>query len=427
MLKPSGASVAEEAPPRISKLHVPPALKYRGFRNYWLALLMSVTGYQMLVNFSLLWLIYDITHDARYEGYVGLAIAIPAIVLNLFGGVFADKLDPRKLVGLAQFTTATVAVVLAFLVMGNMANQWHVLAAAFLIGSMQAFDTPSRQSIWPRLVGREALPNAVALNAAVWTGTRIVAPTIAGMIIGRTNIAAAILVSATGFYILSVVAQTLNVPPSERATGRVFKEMLAGFVFIKGNRIFLFLIGMTFLNGMFGMSYIFLMPVFAKEVLDVGAEKVGWLLGASGAGALVGTFIAATVGRRLCDAKALLGGCTVFALSLMIFGLVTYMESYNLSLVVLFFAGCSNNIYLMGVMINLQSRVPDNFRGRVMGFYTITWSMTALGAFQASFLAHYINPSAAVAIGGALVIAFVLGTALANKEIRTLAAPPKFQ
>ena len=421
----SPPSTTEVASPGKRRLQLPPALRYRSFRNYWLALLASVTGYQMLVNFSLLWLIYDITHDARFEGYVGLSIAIPAIGLNLFGGVFADRLDPRRLVGIAQFLTATVAVTLAVLVMTGMVNQWHVLAAAFLFGSTQAFDTPSRQSIWPRLVGREALPNAVALNSVIWTGTRIVAPTIAGIIIGRINIAAAVLVSATGFYILSVVVQTLKLPPSDRIAGSVFQQMLAGFAFIKENPVFMYLIGMTFFNGMFGMSYIFLMPVFAKEVLDVGAEKTGWLLGASGAGALTGTLIAANMGSRLCDAKPLMGGSILFALFLMAFGVVTHFGSYELGLLVLFFAGCSNNIYLMSVMVNLQTRVPDRFRGRVMGFYTITWSMTALGAFQASFFAHYISPPAAVAIGGALVIAFVLGPALVNKEIRSLTPLPK--
>ena len=423
MLKAPQHSDTEAASPIRRRIHLPPALTYPGYRNYWLALLASVTGYQMLINFSLLWLIYDITQDARYEGYVGLSIAIPAIVLNLFGGVFADKLDPRRLVGVAQVTTATVAVGLAVLVIQDVANQWHVLAAAFVIGSMQAFDTPSRQSIWPRLVAREAIPSAVALNSVVWTGTRIVAPTIAGVIIGLTDISAAILVSATGFYILGVVVQTLKVKPSERATGRMFKEMLVGFMFIKNSPIFSFLIGMTFFNGMFGMSFIFLMPVFAKEVLEVGAEKIGLLLGASGIGALLGTFIAASMGRHLYSAKALLGGGAMFGVFLMIFALVTQLGSYELSLVVLFFVGVFNTIYLMSVMTHLQSRVPDNFRGRVMGIYTMTWSMTALGAFQSSFITHYISAPAAIAIGGALVMGFALGPAMANKEIRTLSAP----
>ncbi len=425
MADSSTTSAPEVPSPSRRRLRLPPAMRYKSYRNYWMALLASVTGYQMLVNFSLLWLIYDITHDARFEGYVGLSIAIPAIGLNLFGGVFADRLDPRKLVGIGQFLTATVAVLLAVLVMTGTVNQWHVLAAAFLIGAMQAFDTPSRQSIWPRLVGREALPSAVALNSVIWTGTRIVAPTIAGIIIGRTSIAAAIFVSASGFYILSVVAQTLKLPTSDRIAGSMFQQMVAGFVFVRDNPVFMYLMGMTFFNGMFGMSYIFLMPVFAKEVLDVGAEKTGWLLGASGAGALTGTLIAAQMGSRLCDAKALMGGSILFALFLMAFGVVTHLGSYELGLLVLFFAGCSNNVYLMSVMVNLQTRVPDRFRGRVMGFFTMTWSMTALGAFQSSFFAHYISPPAAVAIGGALVIAFVLVPALVNKEIRSLAPLPK--
>ena len=192
---------------------------------------------------------------------------------------------------------AVLVAGLAMLVIVGVVTEWHVLAVAFLIGTVQAFDTPSRQSIFPRLIERHALPNAVALNAVVWTGTRIVAPTVAGIFIGQISIAAAIFVSALGFLVLSLVSRTLKLPPVERASGAVLKEMMTGFLFIKGNPIFSFLIGMTFFNSMFGLSYLFLMPVIAKEVLQVGPEKIAWLLGASGLGALAGIYIASNLGK----------------------------------------------------------------------------------------------------------------------------------
>ena len=126
-------------------------------------MLASVTGYQMLVMFSLGWLIrIELTGDTRYLGYMGIAIAVPAVVLNLFGGVFADKLNPKRLLWLTQFGSAMIVGGLGLLVALDMVQIWHVLVAGFLLGSVQAFDNPTRQSIFPRLVDREALPNAVA-------------------------------------------------------------------------------------------------------------------------------------------------------------------------------------------------------------------------------------------------------------------------
>ena len=139
--------------PLLERVHVPSALRYPEFRNYWLGLVASVTGYQMLALFSLGWLISNVlTNDARYLGYMSTAIAVPGIGLNLFGGVLADKLNPKRLLGLTQFTTGAVVVGLAAPTMLEVVNEWHVLAAAFLIGSIQAFDNPTRQSIFPRLV-----------------------------------------------------------------------------------------------------------------------------------------------------------------------------------------------------------------------------------------------------------------------------------
>ena len=382
-----------------------------------------MTGYQMLVMFALGWLIYDITdEDARYVGYMTASIAAPAIVLNLFGGVVADKLNPKRLLTITQFVTALVVIGLGVLKVADIVNQWHVLVAAFLIGAVQAFDTPSRQSIFPRLIERGALTNAVALVSIVWTGTRIIAPTVAALIIGWAGIATAIFVSAAGFIILSLVSMTLKVPPIERAKGSVLKEMVAGFTFIKESPIFSYLIGMTFFSSMFGMSYIFLMPVFASKVLEVGPEKIGLLIGASGAGAFVGIIISANLGKRQRNARVLIGGAVLFGSSLVLFAIVSHLKLYEVSLAVLFLEGMFNALYLMAVMTALQALVPDKFRGRVMGFYAITWSLAPLGGLQSNFVAYYINAPVAVALSGSLVVAFALGVAMVSRSVRSLGA-----
>ena len=413
--RPAGARALRE------RVGVPGALKFPNFRNYWLGLLASVAGHQMLVLFSLGWLMYNLAEgDTRFVGYMTACIAVPAILLNLFGGVFADKISPKRLLGVSQLVTAVNVATLGVLVLLEVANEWHVLGAAFLLGTVQAFDDPTRQSIFPRLVGRMALDNAVVLNSMVWTGTRIIAPALAAMIVDRLDIHTAIFISASGFLVLSLVSQTLRLPDLERARGSVAKEMMLGFRFIRSSPIFSFLIGMTFFNSMFGMSYVFLMPEFANQVLGVGSSKIGWLLGASGAGGFTGLILAGNLGRVRQKGRFLIGGAVLFGIFLVLFALVSHLKLYELSLVILFLEGVANSTYLILVMTTLHSLVPDQFRGRVMGFYAITWSIVPLGGLQSNLIAHYLSAPIAVAIGGSLVIAFALGPALANPRIRAI-------
>lgn len=424
MAKTSLPRIAEATPPWWGRARVPSALKYPGFRNYWLGLLASVTGYQMLALFTLGWLIsHELTGDARYLGYMSTAIAVPAIGLNLFGGALADKLDPKRLLALTQATTGALVVGLAVLTLLDVVNEWHVLAAAFLIGSAQAFDNPTRQSIFPHLVERKALFSAIALNASVWTGTRIISPTVAGIIVGQVSTAAAIFVSATGFVVLSLVSQTLRLPPLERARGSVLNEMFTGFRFIKGSPIFSTLIAMTFFISIFGMSYVILMPVFADDVLDVGPEKIGLLMGAAGLGALTGIGIGSRLSKSRLKGRLLLGGVFLYGIFLILFAITSDAKQYGLSMAVLFLGDMCISAYVMMVITTLQSLVPDQFRGRVMGFFTITWSLIPLGGLQSSQIAHLISPPAAVAIGGGLVSAVALGVALTSRHVRNLGAP----
>ena len=407
--------------PLLGRMRLPSALKYPEFRNYWFGLLASVTGYQMLVLFTLGWLISNVlTGDARYLGYMSTAIAVPAVLLNLFGGVLADKVNPRRLLGLTQLTTGVVVLVLATLVLLDWANEWHVLAAAFLIGSIQAFDTPTRQSIFPRLLDRSALSNAIALNASVWTGTRIFGPLVAGIIIGRADVSTAIYVSAVGFLVMALISQMLKPAAAQRARGSVLKEMASGFSFIKGSPIFSLLIGMTFFHSLFGVSYVFLMPLFADEVFEVGPEKIGWLMGAAGLGALIGIVLAAHLTKSRYKGWLLIVGAGLFGAFLIFFALTSNAGLYGASMVMLFVADLCFAVYLMMVMTTLQTMVPDGFRGRVMGFYAMTWSLVPLGGLQSSQIAHYIGGPEAVGIGGVLVLALTLVVAVFSRRVRTL-------
>ena len=265
-------------------LSVPPALRYPQYRAYWFGTLASVCGFQMLM-FAQGWLTYELTGSPLYLGYVAVASAIPSIALNLFGGVFADKLDKRKLIFYTQILTASLIFTLAFLTLFEVVRVWHIIALAFAAGAVNAFDQPARQALYPHLIDRHVIMSAVALNSAVWQGTRIVAPAVAGTIIGLIGTATAIFVAGAGFVIMAIVILTLRIPRIDiGSTGSAFGALWEGLRFIAGSSIFSFLIVMTFFNSFFGMAYITMMPAIAVDVLKVGADGQGLLMTVGGCG-----------------------------------------------------------------------------------------------------------------------------------------------
>ena len=199
----------------------------------------------------------------------------------------------------------------------------------------------------------------------------------------------------------------------------MLRQMLEGFVFIKGHSIFSFLITMTFFNSVFGMSLIYLMPLFAEKVLEVGPEGMGFLMGAFGVGSLVGTTVSAGLGDFQKRGWLLVGGAVLFGSSLILFSLSPW---YYVSLGLVTLAGTCNATYTISAMTTLQALVPDQFRGRVMGFYAMTWSLQPLGAMQAGAIADFVGARFAGALGGILVASFALGLAVRNPEVRSIGA-----
>lgn len=366
---------------------------------------------------------YDLTQDARFVGYVGAAIALPAIVLNLVGGAIVDKVNPARLMVATQSIMALVVIALGILVAVGLANAWHVLTASVLIGAVQAFDAPNEGSIYPRLMERRAVPSAVALISVVWTGTRVVAPSIAGMIIAWANIESAIFLSAVGFLSLAMVSLRLKLNAVPSTSSGMLQQLISGIVYVKNSPVFSFLIGMTFFNSLFGMSFLYLMPVIAHDALGVGAEKIGWLMGASGAGSLTGVSIMSFLVKKRPAGLLIITGATLFGIFLLVFALTTYNGLYVQSMLAACFGSLCNSAYLLAVLTTLQTLVPDSMRGRVMGIYAITWSVMPLGGLQANLVAHYINAPVAIALGGGMIIALALCVALFNPTIRQIGRP----
>jgi MFS family permease len=398
-------------------------LRYPVYRAYWLGLLASVSGVQML-RFGQFWLIYKLTDSPLPLGYVGLATGLPAIALNLFGGVLADRFDQRRLIIATQSLTAGLIFVLATLTLLDMVQVWHILVLAFCIGAIDSFDQPARQSFYPHLIERRVMGSAVALNSAIWQGTRTVVPALAGVLVAWAGTAAAFYLAGLGFAAMAVVIARLHVPQTTHATrGSALQNMQEGLLFIRRNSIFSFLMAMTFFNSFFGMAYVTLMPVFAVAILHVGAKGQGVLMGMGGIGALCTTLWLSTRSSMGSQGWRIIGGGVMSGLAVATFGLTSALVgSYPLALVLMLLIGMCNTIYAISIQSSLQMLVPDTMRGRVMGFYGMTYNLMPVGGMLASALAHWITAPFAVTLGGLAVAAFASGPALLNREIRHLGA-----
>jgi MFS family permease len=404
---------------------MPPAFRYREYRNYWFGMLSAVGGFQIAM-FGQFWLIHELTGSTVYLGYVGLANAIPAIILNLAGGVVADRFDKQRLIIVTQTISAALVGLLAVITLAGVVVPWHVLTIAVFAGAINAFNQPARQSIYPYLIERKVMMSAVALNSSIWQGTRIIAPAIGGILIAIVDTGAAFVLAAVLMFVFTIVVVFLKVPDEARAgasarKSSAFSDIIEGLKFIKANSVFSFLIGMTFFNSFFGLSYIILMPVFADDILKVGADGQGVLMGVSGVGALIVTL---WIGTRVSSGNTgliLIGGAVLTGITLAAWALTAeYIGSYPLALFLIFFLGMFSSVYMISIMSTLQMLVPNEMRGRVMGFYGMTWNIMPLGGMFAGALAVSIGAPWAVAIGGLAVSAFAIGPALLNGRIRNL-------
>lgn len=402
-------------------------MRYREYRNYWFGMLSAVGGFQIAM-FGQFWLIHELTDSTVYLGYVGLANAVPAIILNLAGGVVADRFDKQRLIIVTQTISAALVGLLAVMTLTEVVEPWHVLVIAVFAGAINAFNQPARQSIYPYLIERKVMMSAVALNSSIWQGTRIVAPAVGGAIIAIIDTGSAFVLAAVLMLVFSVVVAFLKVPDEARVDASTrkssaFGDVVEGLKFIKSNSIFSFLIGMTFFNSFFGLSYIILMPVFADDILKVGADGQGVLMSVSGVGALIVTL---WLGTRVSSGNTgfiLIGGAVLTGITVAAWALTAeYIGSYPLALFLIFFLGLFSSVYMISIMSTLQMLVPNEMRGRVMGFYGMTWNIMPLGGMFAGALAVSIGAAWAVAIGGLAVSAFAIGPALLNGRVRNLGA-----
>ena len=375
------------------------ALRHRNFQLFFGGQIISLVGTWMQ-TVAEAWLVYRLTGSSVLLGVLGFVSQIPIFLLSPLAGLVADRWPRRNVVIATQASSMLLAFILAALTLTGHIRVWEIICLATLLGTVNSFDVPARQSFLIEMVGREDLLNAIALNSSMFNGARVAGPAIAGILVAVVGEGWCFLLNGVSY--LAVIAglfmMRMENSPVVHDGLAPLEKLRQGFRFVRHTkpiRSLLILIGLV---GFTALPFSALMPIFAGSILHGGASAYGTLMGAVGLGAVVGALVIAM--RR-----QLRGLGTVVAYSSVGLGasLVLFSSSrwYWFSFVALMLAGLTMMMQFTSTNTLIQAMVPDQLRGRVMALYSMSFlGMTPIGSLLAGALAARIGAPITVAIGG---------------------------
>jgi MFS family permease len=379
------------------------ALRHRNFQLFFGGQLISLIGTWMQ-SVAQSWLVYRLTGSALLLGSVGFASQIPVFLFSPLGGIAADRLNRRTIVIATQVASMVLAFALAVPTLLGKIHVWEVFVLASLLGVVNAFDIPGRQSFLVDMVGRDDLMNAIALNSSMFNGARVVGPAIAGILVARIGEGWCFAGNAVSYIAVIVGLLLMKVQsPPRPVMGSPLEHMLEGFRFVNRTapiRALLLLLGLV---SLVGMPYVVLMPIFADKILHGGARGLGILMGATGIGALFGALTLAFREGVKGLGRWVAWCCAGFGASLGVFAL---SHDFWLSVILLLPVGYAMMLQMACSNTLIQVMVPDALRGRVMSVYSMMFmGMAPIGALLGGALADRLGAQVTVAIGGVACVA----------------------
>ena len=389
--------------------------RHRNFRLFYLGQLVSLTGTWMQAV-AQDWLILQLTNDPVALGVVAAAQFLPVTILGLFGGLAADALPKRLGLLCTQSAAMCLALVLGTLVLLGHVEVWQVMVMAFLLGIINAFDMPIRQSFVVEMVGRGDVASAVALNSAAFNAARIVGPAIAGLLIGFIGIAPLFLLNAVSYllpitgYLRMDVKQLIPVVRTrvDRTVGAVFGSLAEGLRYVRATPMVLLCIVMIGIVSAVALNFPVLGPLVARDILGGGAETYGFLMAAAGVGSLISALSLAFGGRATLGRVFI--GATLLGLAVAGVGLSSVLP---VSVLLMGLVGWAT--VAMGATTNtiIQLTVPDDLRGRVMSVYTTVFAGTIpIGSIMAGLLASALGVAATLLLAGTVTTGATILAAL---------------
>jgi MFS transporter, DHA1 family, staphyloferrin A biosynthesis exporter len=391
------------------------SLRYPDYRLLWTGTLFSSSG-QWIQQVTLSWLAYQMTGSAFLLGAINGFRALPLLFLAPFGGVAADRLDRKTLMFSTQAFLLVTSLVMGLVIATGGLEVWHLFAFTLLTGVAWAFNMPVRQSVMPSLVPKDDLMNALALNSAGFNITRIIGPTLGGILIAKLGTADNFFLQAIAYFFVTLTILKLTVPTASRSnTVSVRQNLTDGAKYVFQDPTMRTLMMLALVPVIVALPYFTIMPVFAKEVLGKGAGGFGLLMAAPGIGAVIGTLTIASLSGIQRKGPVLLGAIFCLGAMLIVFSL---SRSFWLSFGLLIIIGAVQMAYLTTNQTLLQLIIPDEMRGRVMGIYMLNQGLLPAGSLFAGGMADFFGAPTAVLVMGSLTCSMAVIFALRAKSLR---------
>ncbi|MGH7585857.1 MAG: MFS transporter [Gemmatimonadales bacterium] len=400
------------------------ALRHRNYRLFISGQFISLAGTWMQAV-AQGWLVLQLTNSPFQVGLVTTMGTLPILLFTLPGGVIADRVDKRRVVFLLQALMLVDALALGGLTATGRVTVTWVMALAVFNGILTAFEVPARQAFVVDLVAREDLTSAIALNASAFNVTRVIGPSVAGVLIATVGIAACFFVNAVSYVAVLAGLAMLRLPPHlpGRRGGGGWSALAEGTRYIRETPWPRALILLTATYSIFGYAVLPMLSVFARDALGAGAGGYGFLVASVGVGAAAGSLFLAAVETENRRRPLLFAGGILFGVLIV---LAAISRTYAIATVWMALTGLAMILTNVSVNTLLQTEAPDALRGRVMGFYSfVVLGMAPFGAFQMGWLADHLGIRAAFAIGGAACIAVSVLVAWRMRRIPTSTLVPE--
>jgi MFS family permease len=385
------------------------SLQYRNFRLFFGGQSISLIG-TWIQQIATPWLVYHLTGSVFLLGVVGFAGQIPTFLISPFAGVMTDRWNRYHILITTQILSMIQALLMALLFFTGVIKIWQIILLSLLLGCINACDTPARQSFFIEMVEKKKyLANAIALNSSMVNAARLLGPSIAGMLIAFTNEGICFLINGISYIFVIGSLLSMKIVPRKMINKdtRLLQELKEGFSYVFDFAPVKYIILMLGLVSLMGMPFSVLMPVFAKVIFHGGSHTFGFLMGASGIGALSAALYLASRKNVLGLFKRIPMAAGIFGLGLIAF---SFSRFYLFSLLLMIVTGFGMMFQLASSNTILQTIVDDDKRGRVMSFYTMAFMGTApFGSLLAGGLAHIIGAPYTILIGG---ISIILGASI---------------
>jgi MFS family permease len=410
------------------------ALRHRNYQLFWTGSFLSNIGTWMQ-TIAQGWLVRELTPSPFLIGFIAFAGSFPQLAFALLSGVYADIFDRHKLLLATQMAQMICALILGTLVWLKISGLWpiltiwHVIAVSFASGLASTLSSPTYHALTLDIVGREDLMSAIALNSAQFNLSRIVGPTIGGLMLGAIGMAGCFFLNGLSFLAVILALMLMRFPAPrphrERNSREVLRQMMAGLRYVRGRPRVLALLTIATVTSIFGLPYLTFLPIFARDVLGQDATGLAYLMAATGAGAVTSALLFAFLGDFRGRGRFLLGGTLLFGATVIVFAL---SHSFARSFICLMLVGAAMVSITATVNTLLQTLVIDEMRGRVMSLYSLTFlGLAPIGSLLVGTAADLIGARSgyhgaqlALAASGGVIIIFVIYILIAKPRVRAL-------